>query len=130
MTQGFNYLDFFRALSFGGLVGAGIAGIIYLKSPYFHSSTSLKSFMFYGGLIGAGAQRGIEAIINTILFPLGRFIAYYERLVELSLLLHWGKISDDEYETIIRKLTEARFLGAPLPDKPVTPPKAELPPKQ
>lgn len=80
--------------------------------------------------MGAGAQRGIEEIINTVLFPIGRFMAYYERLVELKFLRYWGKISDDEYETIIRKLTESRFLGAPLPDKPEKAPvPQQLPPK-
>lgn len=130
MIQGFNYLDFFRSLSFGGLLGAGVAGIIYLKFPYFHSVVGLKSFMLYGGLVGAGAQRGIEAFINALISPIGQFIIYYEKLIELELLLSSEKVSIEQYRTINEKLTEVRFLGAPLPDKSEKAPVLEdLPPK-
>lgn len=129
MIQGFNYLDFFRSLSFGGLVGAGIAGIIYLKIPFLQTLTSLPAFMTYGGIAGAGAQRAIEAVINFIVAPIGRFIAYYEKLIELNFLLQWKKISEEEYKTINKKLTETRFLGSALPDKPEIPSTLVLPPK-
>jgi hypothetical protein len=125
---GFNFLDYFRSLSFGGLLGALIVGLVYLKFPYFQAFTGLKGAMFFGGVIGAGTQRAIQAVITFIIYPIGRFITYYEQLIELGALHAWGKISDDEYKTISSKLTESRFLGAPLRDKPETP-KAELPPK-
>jgi hypothetical protein len=112
MVQGFNYLDFFRSLSFGGLVGGGIAGIVYLRYPHlFKDIAGLKSFMLYGALAGASTQRTIEAAINLILFPLGRFIAFYESLVELEFLRFLGKVSEEQYKSIGEKLTEERFLG-------------------
>ena len=129
MIQGFNYLDFFRSLSFGGLVGAGIAGIFYLKFPYLQTLTSLPVFMTYGGVAGAGAQRAVEAVVNFILSPIGRFISFYEQLFELDFLLWWKKVDDEEYKTLNKKLIETRFLGSTLPDKQETPAKLELPPK-
>jgi hypothetical protein len=127
MIQGFNYLEFFRSLTFGGLVGAGIAGIIFLKIPYLQTITSLPAIMAYGGVAGAGAQRAIESVINFVIAPFGRFITYYEKLIELQFLYNWDKVSYEQYTIINAKLTQARFLGALLPDKPDSLP--ELPPK-
>lgn len=92
-------------------MGAGIAGIVYLKFQYFQSITNIQTFMFYGGLAGAGAQRGVEAVFNYVIYPLGRFMAYYEKLVELDLHRHFHRISEEQYKAINEKLTEERFLG-------------------
>jgi len=118
---GFNFRDYFRSLSFGGLLGAMIAGSIYLKFPYFQAFTGLTGAMFFGGVIGAGVQRAIQAAVNFIISPVGRLITYYENLIELDLLRHWGKITDEDHQRINAKLTEGRFLGTTLPDKPQPP---------
>lgn len=123
LPGGVNILDFFRSLTFGGLLGSLIAGAIYLKFPYLHTLTSLHAAMIFGGLVGAGTQRGIQSLVRSIIYPIGRFLSYYEKLIELDLLLHWGKISKAEYETLNSKLTQTRFLGAPLGDSPQLPPK-------
>jgi len=112
MVQGFDHVAFLRSLSFGGLLGAFIAGIIYLKFPYFQSLTVLPTAMVYGGLAGAGCQRAIESVVNFVIAPIGRFVSFYEKLIELELLLYFNKISPDHYQAIRAKLTEERFLGS------------------
>jgi hypothetical protein len=123
IVGGFNFLDYFRSLSFGGLLGALIAGSIYLKFPYFQSLIGLKGAMFFGGVLGGGAQRAIQAGVAFIIYPVGRFITYYEKMLELDALHAWGKISDEDHRTINSKLTQTRFLGTAQPDSPQLPPK-------
>jgi hypothetical protein len=129
MIGGFNFFEFFRSLSFGGLAGMGIAGIIYLNFPYLQTLTNLESFMMYGALIGGISHRAFAKVCEIILHPIGRFLTYYEQRIELQFLLKHGNLTAEKYKEITDKLTEQRFLGITLPTN-VNPAKHELPPKE
>jgi len=119
-----NFLTFFRALSFGGLVGSGIAGLVYLYFPQlFAGVVGIKTFIFFGACLGAGCQHFIEKLMMLVLRPVSDFISYYEKLVELMILRKAGQITDKEHASIIFQLTEQRFLGKRGVDVPALPPK-------
>jgi hypothetical protein len=122
MIGGFNIPDYLRSLSFGGLVGAGLSGLAYLKFPYLSTVISLSSFILCGGLVGGAIHRVFARISEIIFHPIGRFITYYEQQVELMLLLQAKRITMAEYEEINARLTRQRFLGKEPPDKPQLPP--------
>ena len=107
-----SFLNFFRALSFGGLLGCGLAGLIYMSYPnLFVNVIGIKTFVAFGGFLGAGFQQLIETTVKFVLRPLSDLIIYYEKLVELSILKSTGRISQGQYQAISYKLTEQRFLG-------------------
>jgi hypothetical protein len=119
-----NFLTFFRALSFGGLVGSGVAGLLYLKFPQvFAGVVGIKTFIFFGACLGAGCQQLIEKLVGLVLKPVSDFISYYEKLVELAILRQTGQINDKEHASIVFQLTEQRFLGKRAIDVPALPPK-------
>ena len=108
----FNFIEFFRSLSYGGLLGCGVAGVIYLLFyRTFEGVVSINTFVAFGGLIGAGAQQLIESVIRIALPPISSFISYYEKMIELSFLLHRGRITPEQHKEILSKLTQERFLG-------------------
>ena len=119
-----NFLTFFRALSFGGLVGSGIAGLLFLQFPHlFAGVVGIKTFIFFGACLGAGCQQFIEKLMILILRPVSDFITYYEKLAELMILRKAGQITDKEHASIVFQLTEQRFLGKRTANVPALPPK-------
>jgi hypothetical protein len=123
MIPGFNYFDYLRSLSFGGLVGGGIAGLVYINVPYLHTLTDIWNFMLYGSMLGAAVHRGFSRLSQLVLHPLGRFLIYYEQQIELDLQFYFGRISQEEYKAFRAELTKQRFLGSKGP-----PDKLQLPP--
>jgi hypothetical protein len=105
-------IKFLRSLSFGGIVGSGIAGILYLRFPQFFGSViTLQDILIFGGALGASIHRGIDAIVvGGILHPLGKTMNYYGKLVQLEVQRRKGMMDHKTYRRIKAKLDDAYFL--------------------
>jgi hypothetical protein len=105
-------LEFFRSLTFGGLVGIGIAVFIYVRYKAALSGiVEFKIFASLGCALGTIAHRGIDRTMRAVFGPVGRFIADYEKFVELAVLRQRGLITEDVQKEIMNKLVRQRFLG-------------------
>lgn len=104
---------FLRALSFGGLVGSGLAILLYILFPQiFVGYISFQFMLVFGGLLGAAAHRGIDAlIIRGMLYPFSRFTTFYGKLVQIELLKRRGIIDNRSYQRIKKEITTKYFLG-------------------
>lgn len=108
-----NLLTFIRSLSFGGLVGCGLAIGLYLRYPLsFADNIRFESIVILGMLLGAAAHRAIDTIIvKGVLSPIGRFATYYGKFVQVELLARTGLISEALCKRIKDELTTEYFLG-------------------
>ena len=120
--------SFLRSLSFGGLLGCGVAYLIFLSYPHlFVGRVRLEEIVVFGGLLGACLHRIIDwCLVKPFLFPFGRFIEYYGTLMQLKLQNKAQLIDDDSYKKIKYQLDLAYFLG---PTDKVRARKGALPPK-
>jgi RNA polymerase sigma factor (sigma-70 family) len=102
-----------RSLSFGGLLGCGVAYLIFLSYPHlFVGRVSLEVVVVFGGLLGAWLYRVIEwCLVKPFLLPFGRLFEYYAKLVQLTLQNRAELIDDDSYKKIKYQLDLAYFLG-------------------
>jgi hypothetical protein len=103
-------LESLRALSFGGLVAAGIGAIIYLK---FHTTLGfINQYWFIGACaaIGTAAQQAIQGILTLVFKPVFGFLKFHEKILELDRLERSGRISADKHQELVDKLCEKRFL--------------------
>ncbi len=59
--------EFLRSLGFGGLLGSGLLGIIYLLFPgLFPATVSIEIILVIGGLSGAGFHGLFEKLVRII----------------------------------------------------------------
>jgi hypothetical protein len=121
------FLEFIRSLGFGGFVGVGVAGFLYLNFPALFGAMDFYTVLAIGAGIGGAFQKLIEKGVKFVIHPLSQNDDYYEKLDELRGLRATNQITEAQYQEIVAKLTEKRFLGAPVPrtDKP-TPPDKKL----
>ena len=105
-------IKFLRSLSFGGFVGSGIAGILYLRFPQiFGTAITLNDMLIFGGALGASIHRGIDSIVvGGILHPLGKTMNYYGKLVQMEIQRRKGMMDHKTYRRIKAKLDDAYFL--------------------
>lgn len=105
-------ISYVRSLSFGGLLGCGVAYIVFLTYPHlFEGRASLEAVVIFGSLLGAALHQAIDAcLIKTFLLPFGRFTNYYGKLIELTLQHRAGLIDDESYELIKKELVREYFL--------------------
>lgn len=107
----FNVLSYLRSLSFGGLVGSGIAGYLYLRYPHwFKDNVTFEYFVIFGGLLGASMHGFIGALIRLLLFPVARFVDYYSGLIQLHWLDRKNIIDKRTAQEIIVETTREYFL--------------------
>jgi hypothetical protein len=106
-------IDGLRSLSFGGLLGAGIAGIIYLSSPLLRATgVTLYEMFLVGGLLGGGFHEAINRwIIRTFLGPWARSARHYIRVAEVLGWLRMGWITPPRAAQLINQLADSYFLG-------------------
>lgn len=133
----FPFLTFLRSLTFGGVIGIGVFGFLFLAYPAFYSQYIRFEYMVtFGGALGAACHRGIDAIlVKGILYPLGRKAEYYETLWELEQQRKRG-MDEETYLHIRRSLAEQYFLNRTLnsvesqtPAKPKTKPRTRRLPR-
>jgi hypothetical protein len=108
-----SFINFFSSLSFGGIVGGLVSGILFLNYPqFFGLYLSFENMMLFGGILGASIHRLFYAvIIKGILHPIGKTIIYYEKLGELQIQLSNDLMDEHTYKLIKNKLDEEYFLG-------------------
>lgn len=100
--------EFLRSFTFGGLVGAGVAFLLYAWFPNtFAALVGPRSFVALGYALGGIFHRAIDTVI---LGPLGRFLDDYETIVELVLLRRHGVIDEEEQKSILNQVLRKRFL--------------------
>jgi hypothetical protein len=105
-------LEYLRSLSFGGLISAGVAALIYFHYfDFFAPHITSIVFITFFGLLGAGLQNVIQRILGVVSPSVGRVIGFYENLAEVTALHRVGLISEARYEELIAKIVEKRFLG-------------------
>jgi hypothetical protein len=91
-------------------VFVGIGTLVYYSFPQL---AWIKFYLFISlfGLVGTALQQVIQKAITSILGPLGRLIAFYEKLMELAILAHHGVIPEKKQRELVEKLCEQRFLN-------------------
>jgi len=109
-------LTFLRSLSFGGLVGGAVSGLLYLLFPNFFSQyISLYRMVLFGALFGACIHRVFDAIVlKGILYPIGKTLGYYKKIVELQVQVSQGWISIEHASRLKEYMDEEYFLDRPL----------------
>jgi hypothetical protein len=112
-------LEFLRSLGFGSLFGSGLTGLAYtIFYKYFSPSVSLRDMLIIGGLLGAGLHRMIDHyIFNNFFHPISSFIAFYSKLIQLSMLRRRGIISRRHANKLLKELTDKYFMAKPQPEK-------------
>src|ERR1041384_3269362 len=106
-------LTFFKSLTFGGLVAAGIGYFLCLAFPHILvGGMGIGTFCGFMALLGAGTQRGIINAYTALFPPVKSFVSYYEGIIEAKQLLHRGIINGEKYDQIIESLTNQRFFNS------------------
>ena len=107
----YNLIETLRSLGFGALLGSGLLGLAYLIAPnFFPGASTMDIVLTVGGLIGAGAHQLIDTwILKGVLSPIGGFIGYYSKLVQLAFI---GKhLEEEQRRRLLHELTERHFLN-------------------
>jgi hypothetical protein len=100
---------FFRSLSFGGLLFAGVGALVAFRFPELAQGHPYV-FMLACGLVGASLERVIAKVANFIFGPMGRLLSFYESLLELGILRTQGAIDEKAHHELVQKLCEKRFI--------------------
>jgi hypothetical protein len=103
-------IEILRATTFGGLVGAGIGTILYLRFPEYF--TIIGPYWFIGGCgaLGTGLQQAIERTLRFVFKPPFKVITFHEKLQELDQLRDHKRISPATHEHLVKSLCEKRYL--------------------
>jgi hypothetical protein len=107
-----SFLNYIRSLGFGGAMGAGIAALAYVYLPhYIPERITLQDCMYIGGAFGMATHRAIDGVVvKGFLFPFGRFLTYYGKIVQLEILQKRGILDPRNVSMIKKKLSEQYFL--------------------
>jgi hypothetical protein len=106
-----NIIGYLRSLSFGGVMGSGIAAYLYLRYPHwFKDNVTFEYFTVFGGLFGASIHNTIGAVVVAFLFPIVKFADYYSRMIQLSLLGRLNVLDEKTSRSITEELSKAYFL--------------------
>jgi hypothetical protein len=110
----FEHLAQIRSLGFGAMLGAGVLGLIFVMFPAFFSERiDFNNIVFLGALIGGGSHRLIDIwFVQIIFYPVGRFVSYYSRVIQLILLSKSRTISNKQKKEILKQLTEKYFIDS------------------
>ena len=117
MSELTSFLHSLRALSFGGLIGAGLGALVFFQfQPYL---ATINPYLFIGtfAALGTGFQQSIHGVLAFVFKPIFQFLAFYEKLLELSALASQGKITEEKHDEIVNQLVEERFLKNIVPPK-------------
>jgi hypothetical protein len=95
-----------KSLSFGALLGSGVAGLGFSVRPGFFPGGSLESIVILGAIIGMGAER----FGGKVFHPVCSFLAYYSKLGQIITLRRRAILSDEQAKKIIDILTTEFFL--------------------
>ena len=107
-------IELIRSLGFGGLLGAGILGLIYSIFPQFIvASITFEQILTIGALIGAGFHGFIERTIgSSLLGPLGSQIRFYSKIAQIALMRKMNLVTQKK----AKELTEGVLTYHVLPE--------------
>lgn len=108
----FEFIETLRSLGFGALLGGGSLGLLYLFFPaIFPGAATVQVVAGVGGLLGAGAHQLIDKwFLKSIVAPMGKFIGYYSKLVQLTFLRSRRMIDEEQRKRLLQELTDRYFL--------------------
>ena len=99
----------FRNAGFGGALGYGIVGLIYVWFPdsvLHQAGVEFGQLCLIGAAIGGGLGRFINALVTG---PIGSTVSFYIKLAELTLL---GSFMGEElHQEVLRNLIRDYFTG-------------------
>jgi len=106
----FEFIETLRSLGFGSLLGGGALGLLYLLFPaLFPGAATVQVVAAVGGLLGAGAHQLVDKwFLKSIVAPMGKFIGYYSKLVQLTFLRRM--IDEEQRKRLLQELTDRYFL--------------------
>lgn len=97
-------LESIRSLGFGGLLGAGLAGLLRIQfSGSFPQELPIYWILVIGAFLGAG--------IHHCGKPLLRLVGYYLALAQIYGLTYVGAISKKKKKELIERITDFQFLS-------------------
>lgn len=97
-----------RSLGFGGLLGGGLAGLLFVLGPeLFPVEITLNQLILIGSMLGAALHRVVDRLFGVLSKP----ARYYLSIGELYLQGAW--VDDELKREILRALTERYFLEPP-----------------
>ena len=90
-----------RSISFGGAIGAGLAGLFYVLAPEsFRDAIDPSIAFFVGMLLGSGSHRLLNAFIEG---RTGRFIRTIYDLAEAKSYQKIGAMSEEDYQSFANR---------------------------
>lgn len=104
-----------RALGFGGLLGGGLAGLVYSIWPNtFATGSDFQTVVTAGAIFGAGLHGvGERIVLAVVLGPLGKRVTYYTKLWELRLLVEREIVPTELGQQLLAELTASYILELP-----------------
>jgi hypothetical protein len=93
-----SFPQFLGSLTFGGMLGGGLAALIYALVIFPAASTSpLGPFLISGILIGSALHKPIEVVWNFIIGPVFRLAKAEMQILKLYRYKHRGLISEEKF---------------------------------
>ena len=90
-------------MGFGGLIGAGLAGVLRIQFPEnFPDQFPVELVLLIGALLCAGLHHFGRPLFSTL--------GYYSSLVQLQFLVSSGAITKKKHRELIEKLTDQQFV--------------------
>jgi len=105
-------LEYVKSTSFGGLLCAGVAAIVYYHyGPFLAPHISSVVFISFFALLGAGLQNVIQRMLGFVSPTAAKIIGFYENLAEITALRRMGFISESKYRELTEKIVDNRFVN-------------------
>ena len=109
--------EFLGSLSFGGMLGGGIAALIYtlLIVPSV-SSAPFMPFLVGGAFIGSALHRPLDIIWNMLIGPVFRSATTEIQVRKLNRYRRRGLISQKRFNELVEIIITDDILGRPISD--------------
>lgn len=109
--------EFLGSLSFGGMLGGGLAALIYslLIFPSV-SSAPFVPFLVGGAFIGAALHRPLDILWNMLIGPAFRSATAENRLRKLYRYRRSGLITQKKFNELAEAIITDDILGKPISD--------------
>jgi hypothetical protein len=120
------FSQLFRSVGFGSLFAVQAATVIcWLYPKLIPDNVEFEFILAASALSGAIAHRIIDGIlIHTFLYPLGRYINFWRKVLEVKLMTR--VLGEERAEAILVELTTRHILGSDYDKlKLLPPPKVE-----
>ena len=103
-----------RSLAFGGALGSGMAGLIYLLSPALFSYLGMESVLLVGWLLGSGLHRLLNSMVTG---STGRTVGTMFRLSKLRIYENRGLLNEAAAGELRERIVYADLLAGVSAEK-------------